>query len=372
MIDGYDYAIIGSGIYGMYAAKLIAEAGQKVVILECEDRPFQRASYINQARVHFGYHYPRSYSTAVKSCGYFERFCEEFGFAINRSFKKIYAISSRYSLTSASQFQKFCHQAKIPCEEVGPDKYFNDNAVEAAFETREYAFDAQRISNHLERLLKDTLNVEFRFNSFIECAEKSDKSYKLRLNNGSILKAHNVLNSTYASINQVNKLFDQDMFEEAIEAYDRAIQINPDSVDALVSKGAALKNLGRYKESGKACDQALRINPKSAGAWANKAAALGSLGKFKESLTACDQSLKYDPNFFNALIIKSSVLPFLGKFSEAIEVYDKVLIIDPNDADIWNNKGAILDELGQYDDAMKAYDQALKIDPNHIKARENR
>ncbi len=212
MIDDYDYAIIGSGIYGMYAAKLIAEAGQKVVILECEDRPFQRASYINQARVHFGYHYPRSYSTAVKSCGYFERFCEDFGFAINRSFKKIYAISSRYSLTSASQFQKFCYQAKIPCEEVEPDKYFNENAVEAAFETREYAFDAQRISNHLERLLKDTLNVEFRFNSFIERAEKSDKLFKLKLNNGSILKAHNVLNSTYASINQINKLFGQEMF----------------------------------------------------------------------------------------------------------------------------------------------------------------
>jgi hypothetical protein len=212
LIDEYDHAVIGSGIYGMYAAKLMAEAGQKVIILEFEDRPFQRASYINQARVHFGYHYPRSYSTAVKSCGYFERFCEDFGFAINRSFKKIYAISSRYSLTSASQFQKFCHQANIPCEEVEPDRYFNKNTVEAAFETREYAFDAQRISNHLERLLNDTLHVEFMFNTFIERAEKSDDFYKLKLNNGTVLKAHNVLNSTYASINQVNQLFGQEKF----------------------------------------------------------------------------------------------------------------------------------------------------------------
>lgn len=208
----YDYVIIGSGIYGMYAAKLLAESGQKVLILECEDGPFKRASYINQARVHFGYHYPRSYSTALKSGGYFERFCEDFGFAINRSFKKIYAISSRYSLTSASQFQKFCHQANIPCEQVEPDKYFNKNTVEAAFETREYAFDAPRICNHLERLLKDTLYVEFMFNASIERAEKSDNFYKLKLNNGVSLKAHNVLNSTYASINQVNQLFGQEKF----------------------------------------------------------------------------------------------------------------------------------------------------------------
>lgn len=39
--------------------------------------PFQRATYINQARVHMGYHYPRSLTIAVKSAGYFKRFVED-------------------------------------------------------------------------------------------------------------------------------------------------------------------------------------------------------------------------------------------------------------------------------------------------------
>ena len=138
MLKNYDYIIIGSGIYGMYAAKLISErSGLRVLIIECEDRPFKRASYINQARVHNGYHYPRSYSTAITSAKYFKRFCEDFDFAINNRFKKIYAISSKYSLTSSEQFQKFCRHAKIPCEEVNPDKYFDKNTVESALETLE-------------------------------------------------------------------------------------------------------------------------------------------------------------------------------------------------------------------------------------------
>ena len=73
-----DKIIIGAGIYGLYAALFCAKKGQSVVVLEQEAAPFMRATYVNQARVHMGYHYPRSLSTAVKSAGYFKRFAEEF------------------------------------------------------------------------------------------------------------------------------------------------------------------------------------------------------------------------------------------------------------------------------------------------------
>ena len=70
----WDKIIIGGGLYGLYSALLCGKHGQSVLVLEYDDKPFQRATYINQARVHQGYHYPRSYSTAIKSAYYFERF----------------------------------------------------------------------------------------------------------------------------------------------------------------------------------------------------------------------------------------------------------------------------------------------------------
>ena len=72
-----DRIIIGAGLYGLYAALFSAKRGQSVVVLEQEKAPFMRATYINQARVHMGYHYPRSLSTAMKSAGYFKRFVED-------------------------------------------------------------------------------------------------------------------------------------------------------------------------------------------------------------------------------------------------------------------------------------------------------
>ena len=109
----YDRIIIGAGLYGLYSALFCLKRGENVLVLECDKQPFSRATYINQARVHGGYHYPRSISTAIKSAGYFERFNREFDFCINKEFEQIYATSDDYSWTDGIQFKKFCDSAGI-------------------------------------------------------------------------------------------------------------------------------------------------------------------------------------------------------------------------------------------------------------------
>lgn len=93
-MEKYDKIIIGAGLYGLYSALFCCQRGQKVIVLECDHSPFRRATFINQARVHQGYHYPRSISTAMKSAGYFDRFNKDFAFCINKEFDQIYATSS--------------------------------------------------------------------------------------------------------------------------------------------------------------------------------------------------------------------------------------------------------------------------------------
>lgn len=80
---------MGGGFYGLYAALYCGKLGQRVLLLEREYKPFKRATYINQARVHMGYHYPRSISTAVKSREYFDRFNADFPASINAEFAQV-------------------------------------------------------------------------------------------------------------------------------------------------------------------------------------------------------------------------------------------------------------------------------------------
>lgn len=129
----YDKIIIGAGLYGLYSALFCGEKGQNIMVLECDPTPFRRATFINQARVHQGYHYPRSISTAMKSAGYFERFNKDFDFCINREFNKVYATSAEYSWSDGTQFKEFCKAAVIPCEELHPERFLKTECVTEHF-----------------------------------------------------------------------------------------------------------------------------------------------------------------------------------------------------------------------------------------------
>ena len=213
MKEKYDRIIIGAGFYGLYAALHCGKKREKVLVLECDREPFQRATYINQARVHQGYHYPRSLSTAMKSAGYFERFNLDHSFCINREFEKIYATSAQYSWSDGEQFKKFCKAAAIPCKEVYPETYFQKDMCDGAFVTREYTYDAMLLKEHyLEELMK-LPNVKMLFNSQITQLEKGQDDYLCRLSSGDEYRAPFVLNATYASTNQILELLGFEKFK---------------------------------------------------------------------------------------------------------------------------------------------------------------
>ena len=158
----YDKIILGAGLYGLYAAQKCGAAGQRVLVLERDPAPFMRATYINQARVHMGYHYPRSYSTAIKSAHYFERFCRDYGFCLHTEFDQVYATSAHFSWTNAAEFRRFCAAAEIRCDDVPPEKYFNPGLCDGAFLTTEYTYDAQVLKRWFLEQLAALPNVDQR------------------------------------------------------------------------------------------------------------------------------------------------------------------------------------------------------------------
>lgn len=211
----YDKIIIGGGIYGLYSALRCAKKGETIIVLEYDDTCFKRATYINQARVHMGYHYPRSYSTAIKSAGYFQRFNDDYSFCINSSFEKIYATSSEFSHTNGDEFYKFCENANIACREIIPDSIFKPDCVDAAFLCEEYTYDAHILLQYFLDELKKFPNVTIETNARIENVSKKDSHWQLHVKKLGIIESAYVLNATYASVNQVlrNFGFEDDFFK---------------------------------------------------------------------------------------------------------------------------------------------------------------
>ncbi len=209
----FDKIIIGAGLYGLYSALFCCKRGQKVLVLECDDAPFKRATYINQARVHQGYHYPRSISTAIKSAGYFERFNKDYGFCINREFDQIYATSGCFSWTDGEQFKEFCKAAGIPCEELYAGNYFKEGMCDGAFLTREYTYDAMILKDYLlDELSNYSNSITIRYGARISNIEKEIDAYVIRENDGMEYKSGFVINPTYAGTNQMLEMAGYEKF----------------------------------------------------------------------------------------------------------------------------------------------------------------
>lgn len=81
----------------------------------------------------------------------------------------------------------------------------------------------------------------------------------------------------------------------ALESFDKAIAINPDSATAWSYRGSALLSLDRYSEAIDSYDKAIAINPNYAAAWYNRGNALMELGRYAEAALSFTKVLTIDP-----------------------------------------------------------------------------
>ena len=201
--------IAGGGFFGMYLAESLAKVGHSVRIVEKEEDFMQRASYVNQARVHNGYHYPRSILTALRSKESFPNFVREFEECIDNEFEKYYMIPKRLSKVSAGQFSEFCSRIGVPCEEASGviKKLANPNFIDTVLKTKEYAFNSPLLKETMVKRM-DYAGVEQTLNSAVESIQqvKGGVLAKVIHSQGEVteFECDHVFNCTYSMINKIN------------------------------------------------------------------------------------------------------------------------------------------------------------------------
>ena len=206
-----DAVIIGGGFYGSAIAIYLAKNRglRRVILLERESKLLVRASYNNQARVHNGYHYPRSFTTAFRSRVNLPRFVRDWPHAVKQDFVKLYAIARRNSKVTAKQFERFCHEigASIKPAEAALKRLFEPRLIEDVFLVEEYAFDSTRLAQWAVKELQDA-GVEIHYSTRALAISRSpaDKSLRVAIESKSMddspINCRYVFNCTYSGLNQ--------------------------------------------------------------------------------------------------------------------------------------------------------------------------
>jgi len=159
-------------------------------------------------------------------------------------------------------------------------------------------------------------------------------------------------------------------YDEAIQAYDEAIEILPNYADAWSGKADVLMHQGKYDEALKAYDEAIIGKAHElAVTWNSKGEALYAQGKYDEAVGAYDEGIRLDPNLIDAWSNKGVVLDAQGKHDEAIECFDEALRLDPNGIIMLSiYKGVALYGQANYTEAIKCFDAAIKANPKYSQA----
>lgn len=94
--------------------------------------------------------------------------------------------------------------------------------------------------------------------------------------------------------NKGNVLYNLSRYDEAIYAYDQAIELDQSYAEAWYGEGETLFDQGRYNESIKAYNTAIAINPKWALPWYGKGESLDQLGLHEDAIEAYDVAVELD------------------------------------------------------------------------------
>ena len=205
-----DVVVIGGGFYGAAIAIYMAKQRnlKNVVLIEREARLMKRASYNNQARVHNGFHYPRSFTTAYRSRINLPRFVRDWPMAVKTDFTKLYAIARRNSKCTAGQFERFCREIGAAIEPAAPPlrALFERRLIEDVFLVEEHAFDSTRLAAWAERELAES-GVKIRYQTCVKAISRATDALQVTLARpdgvSEQLTARYVFNCSYSGLNQL-------------------------------------------------------------------------------------------------------------------------------------------------------------------------
>jgi glycine/D-amino acid oxidase-like deaminating enzyme len=201
----HDAIVIGGGFYGAaIAIYLKTRRGfSKVLLIEQESVLLLHASFNNQARVHNGYHYPRSFTTAFRSRVNLPYFVKDYSQAVKRDFTKLYAIARRNSKVTARQFERFCLEIGAQLEPASEmhKKLFDNRLIEEVFLVEEYAFDACKLAEWAKRELQEC-GVAVRLSTRVQSIKKAQEALSVECEGGLPESGRYVFNCTYSGLNQ--------------------------------------------------------------------------------------------------------------------------------------------------------------------------
>ena len=160
--------------------------------------------------------------------------------------------------------------------------------------------------------------------------------------------------------------------EEALNVFDKAVQLKPEDAGLWKLLGGALVELQRPADALLSLQHASKLDPRDCDAAYKNLFLLHTLGRFEQALAQFDRCDELQPDHVPALQVRALSLRGLGRFEEALAANQRAFALAPDNPDTCNNLGDALQSLGRSQEALQWFDRAIALRPVLIQPLKNK
>jgi protein O-GlcNAc transferase len=157
-------------------------------------------------------------------------------------------------------------------------------------------------------------------------------------------------------------------WDKAIDAYESALKMQADFLDAWNNLGICRQLRGQLPQAAAAYRQALLLESANAGVIANLGTVLREMGELTEAVTLLRAAADLEPAIASHSLNLGIAYWNQGNFTQAERTLNETLARAPQDPEVAFNLGNALHGLGRQREAIDRYQQALKLRPDYADA----
>jgi tetratricopeptide (TPR) repeat protein len=179
----------------------------------------------------------------------------------------------------------------------------------------------------------------------------------------------NVTDNNYtAYYNRGTAYWHRGNFQQAMENFNKVIEINPNEAEFYRTRGNANLYLGNFRQAIGDYDKLIEIDPGNEDVYNSRGNAYSNLGNDRQAIGDYDRALSINPNDAKAHTYRGNIYLRLGNYQQAIEDYDKALSLNPKEAETYYNRGYAYQRLGNTTQAIEDLKAAARL--GHKKAQD--
>lgn len=182
---------------------------------------------------------------------------------------------------------------------------------------------------------------------------------------------HSVKILGYLTILETPESVNVDNLNEAINAFNKALEFDPRFGRAYRSRGGVSLLMKNYDQAARDCNQAINLDPMDAENYIFRATIYNSVNNYGEAIKDFDRAIFLDPKSSSSFYFRAGIYEKIEKYQQAIKDYERAIELAPENFEkmlIYNWRGDLYAKWGNDQKAAKDYEKAIEFAPDKAHA----